>query len=302
MRVKQFIRLVGITTLLVALYTTSTEAFAESDVTNTLSPIELQRERIVQSNPKELDLADPENEASDVDSLSAPDIPELVTDRPDFTEAGVVVPKGSLQVEKGFTYENGGDGTRTFNAPELLLRAGLTKRAELRLGLPQFFQLRGSEHASGLGDLYLGSKIQLGPLRGFEVAAIPALNLPVGAERISSDGVDPELKMVWSHDLGEKWSLSGMFAFYWPTEADRHNFTWQPTLSLARSLTERLAMFTEYAGEFPNRGGDVHILHQGFTYAITPQQQLDIHYGAGLSKASPDYFIAAGYTFRLGGR
>jgi hypothetical protein len=35
--------------------------------------------------------------------LHAQQTAPIVTDRPDVTEAGVVVPKGSLQVENGFT-------------------------------------------------------------------------------------------------------------------------------------------------------------------------------------------------------
>jgi hypothetical protein len=36
---------------------------------------------------------------------------DLGADRPDFTEAATVVPRGSLQLELGGTRERGGDGT-----------------------------------------------------------------------------------------------------------------------------------------------------------------------------------------------
>jgi hypothetical protein len=35
--------------------------------------------------------------------------PEIVTDRPDITESGIVVPKGSLQAENGLTLTNDHD-------------------------------------------------------------------------------------------------------------------------------------------------------------------------------------------------
>ncbi len=50
--------------------------------------------------------------------------PELVTDRPDFTESAVVVPLGSLQAEAGATLDRASDGVRTLAGPELLLRWG----------------------------------------------------------------------------------------------------------------------------------------------------------------------------------
>src|SRR5688500_373298 len=60
----------------------------------------------------------------------------LVTDRPDFTESAVTVP-GGVQVEAGATYagEAGADGT---TVGEVLVRAALTPRAELRVGVPSY--------------------------------------------------------------------------------------------------------------------------------------------------------------------
>jgi hypothetical protein len=225
--------------------------------------------------------------------------PELITDRPDFTESSVVVPRGSLQLESGFTWEDDPDGAEIFNLPELLLRWGVLERTELRLGLPQYFRVRGAGRTDGFGDTYLGLKHQLGPWRGWDFAIIPAVSLPTGARAFTSDAVDPEVKLTWARDLAERWSLSGMFAFYWPTEGERRNFTWQNTLSLAYSLGERWGTFLEYANAFPKRGGDQHLLHHGYTYAVTQTSQLDMHFGFGLSDAAPDFFIGAGYSHRF---
>src|SRR5689334_1613128 len=63
--------------------------------------------------------------------------PELVTDRPDFTESSEVVGRGVLQVESGMTFEGDrqdGDRARAISAPQLLVRVGVTPRFELRFG------------------------------------------------------------------------------------------------------------------------------------------------------------------------
>ena len=52
------------------------------------------------------------------------EVAELVTDRPDFTESGIVVPVGSLQFEAGFTWESNAGDVRSFSGPELLVRWG----------------------------------------------------------------------------------------------------------------------------------------------------------------------------------
>src|SRR5690349_12753983 len=65
------------------------------------------------------------------------EVPELVTDRPDFTESSEVIGKGGFQFESGLSFEADGhdqDRARAFSAPAALMRIGLGYRTELRLG------------------------------------------------------------------------------------------------------------------------------------------------------------------------
>lgn len=226
--------------------------------------------------------------------------PELITDRPDFTESSVVVPRGSVQLESGFTYEKGPGGFRSFNAPELLSRWGVGRKWELRLGMPDYFRIRGSERASGFGDLLLGFKRQLGPLRGgLGASLIAGASFPTGARALSSNRVDPEAALTWATDLSERSSLSGMFGFGFPTEDGERRFIFQATVSWGRSLGGNWGAFLEYAGQFPSAGGDIHVIHHGYTYLLTSDSQLDLHFGFGLSRAAPDFFVGAGYSVRL---
>ena len=64
-------------------------------------------------------------------------IPEIVTDRPDVTEAATVVPRGSLQFENGFTWTREA-GKSSIDLSQTLMRYGLTPRWELRLEVPDF--------------------------------------------------------------------------------------------------------------------------------------------------------------------
>ena len=41
------------------------------------------------------------------------------------------------------------------------------------------------------------------------------------------------------------------------------------------------------------------MLHHGYTYAITPTSQADVHLGFGLSPAAPDFFLGGGYSIRF---
>src|SRR5438874_11009192 len=89
---------------------------------------------------------------------------EIVTDRPDITESAIVVPKGSLQVRNGFTWASDRHLT-LLNLCQSLVRAGADESIELRLSLPSHSEtLFGNGKQSGLSDISIGLKRQLGPL------------------------------------------------------------------------------------------------------------------------------------------
>jgi hypothetical protein len=60
-------------------------------------------------------------------------VPELVTDRPDFTESSFAIAKGWFQLESGLSFEGDGPDARAFTAPAALVRIGLGFNTELRL-------------------------------------------------------------------------------------------------------------------------------------------------------------------------
>jgi hypothetical protein len=222
----------------------------------------------------------------------------ISTDRPAIAASSIVVPKGSFQAENGLLISNE-QGQRTFDGPETSVRFGAASNTELRFSAPDYFR----DGASGFGDVTIGVKRQLGPTRGgFDVSVIVFLNIPTGADAVSSHGYDPGLQLPWSRKLSTNWSAAGQLALYWPTQVDTRdarNLTGESTFLLDRQLTKPSDVFIEYAGDFPQRGGPRHLVHFGVAYKISPRRQVDIHYGIGLSSAAVDHFIGIGYSFRL---
>jgi hypothetical protein len=228
-----------------------------------------------------------------------PDKDPIVTDRPDFTEGGTVVPKGSVQVENGFGWTTD-HGTRTLDLGESLLRVGVSRSTELRLVMPSFLSAYGGEGGRGFGDVSVGVKRQLGPLKGgFDLALILAITLPTGTESESSHGFDPFVKLAFSRELGRGWSIGGMFSTFSYTEDRRRRYLWEPTFVIARELTETWDVFAEYAGDYPTHAASRQQLHLGTAYRLTPHHVIDFHAGFGLTNATPQHFIAGGYSFRF---
>lgn len=225
--------------------------------------------------------------------------PAIVTDRPDVTESSIVIPKASIQFENGITWTMNPDKVIDFS--ETLLRVGLLNRTELRLVLPNYVaDITRSSAPSGFGDIAIGAKQQLGPLPGhFDLSVIVGMGLPTSAAQISSRGFDPFVKFPWSKDLSKGWSIAGMQSFFWNTQGGKRNPTLEATFNLERELTESWNLFAEYAGDFPHIGGSQQIAHFGTAYRITPNQQIDFHFGFGLSPSSSGHFFAVGYSIRL---
>jgi hypothetical protein len=233
-------------------------------------------------------------------SQPPPKEPEIVTDRPDITESSFVVPKGSLQGENGITWTND-HGQHAFGVSETLLRLGVASRTELRLAVPNYlFGLSGETAPSGFADLSVGVKQQLGPLPGgFDLAVIIALGFPTGEDRVSSHGYDPFVKIPWSKELKDGWSIGGMQSIFWNTEDGRRNRVWEPTFYIEREIRKPWDVFAEYGGDYKQRGGSKQVIHFGTAYRITTKHQVDFHFGFGLNHDTPNRFFAAGYSFRV---
>jgi Putative MetA-pathway of phenol degradation len=229
----------------------------------------------------------------------------ISTDRPQITSSSIVVPCGSLQFENGFQETNAG-GEQTYDLPETSIRFGIARETELRYMVPDYYWnfAAASGAATGLGDMSLEFKQQLGPVKGFDVSIVPSVSFPTGANAISSHGYNPMVQLPWSRGLSKNWTVAGMFSMAWPTQAvasggTKRNATGQGSVYFDRQLTSPWDAWVEYSGSFPQRGGPQNIIDFGTSYKVTPHQQLDFHAGFGLSSAAPDHFIGFGYSVRF---
>jgi hypothetical protein len=245
-------------------------------------------------------------------ATAARDVPELVTDRPDFTESSQVVGAGVLQIESGTTFERDRDaGVRngTLSTPQLL-RLGVSPRLEFRLasdGLLSESATFATQHqrTTGGADTEAGIKYTLTrtPLSGFDLAVIAALSLPTGADGLSSGGYDPGVKFTWAHDLPRGFGLSGNFNFASITAADndtpgdRREFERSISLSLGHGLGDQWGAYWETYG-FASGDGCACTFNTGVTRALGRHMQVDVAVGRGLTSSAPDWFAGVGFSIR----
>lgn len=240
-----------------------------------------------------------------------PDLSEpLVTDRPDFTEASSTVGLGVAQLEIGYTYAFDDDGTTRTSAhsyPEPLLRVGLLANwLELRIGWNYAGESSGGLDTSGAEDLYLGFKVGLTPQEGIlpEMALIPQMFVPTGADNFSSDEVLPGVNWIYGWSVNDWLGTAGSTQFNRAIDGGtgRAYTEWAQSWTIAASLTERLGTYSEWFAFFPHSSDTAQVEHYyngGFTYLLGDNVQWDIRGGVGLNDAADDYFVGTGLSIRF---
>ena len=231
------------------------------------------------------------------------ELPEMVTDRPDFTEATDVVGKGVVQMENGFTQERSRGGT-SISGPELLMRIGLTKCLEIRIGGDGFLSQRslGAARISGYSDVELAAKIVVfneGRHRP-ALSLIPLLSLPLGSPDFSSGDYDPGLKVALGKDLPKGFSLGGNVNVSSLTTPDGRFLQTAFSASLGHGLRRGFRGYWEIFGLTPwqNAGSAAWLANAGVTHSIGKHAQIDARAGKRLTDVGPDWFWGFGMAFR----
>jgi len=238
------------------------------------------------------------------EAQSSATVPELVTDRPDFTESSEVVGHRVVQVETGLTFEQDDPATRQVTAPQMLVRVGVGSRFELRFAGDGFISQSqktpaGWARTSGGSDFELGAKYKFldADRAGLDMSVIPFLSLPTASDGFSSNGVDPGFKLTAARDLPHGFGLSGNFnAAHVTTELGR---IWERevSVSLGHELAGPFGAYWEAFGTLVGGGCDCTV-NTGVALAIGGNSQVDVEVGRGVSGQAQDWFVGVGFAVR----
>jgi len=252
---------------------------------------------------------------------------QINTDRPTFTPANTVVPRGRLQFESGFTFNREQTGTTKSNVydfPELAVRYGLMDRVEFRtfwLGqtYTQVQTRTGGPWRNGVGgpsDMEVGFKWQLfaGDTERKWIpttALITSIYAPTGGTSyLSSQTVEPYINLIYGWSPTKKLTLSGSTGYLNMRQlidsgSGRGFDSFQrfhQSLVAFYSVTERTTLFYEwYIFTFTNAADNrpLNFMDGGLLYHPTPNTQLDLRAGFGLSGRPDDFFTGVGFSVRF---
>jgi Putative MetA-pathway of phenol degradation len=231
------------------------------------------------------------------------DIWPIVTSRPSVTDAATTVPLGSLQVESGTTHTWLAGNQRTWTLPETSARLGVGKNTELRFSAPLLTSRRdeGLDVSSQqFGDLAVGFAQHWKTPGNVDVALIPMLSIPSGANSFSSQGLDPDIRLTAAKAVSSKLILSSQLGARINTHASAAaDVLITPTAIAYYQVTPALCSFWEVAAFIPPQGRTQLLAQTGLLYVIKKRHQLDIRLGVGLNEASPNVLLGFGYAFRV---
>ncbi|GAB5398494.1 MAG: hypothetical protein Aureis2KO_00790 [Aureisphaera sp.] len=234
--------------------------------------------------------------------------PELITDRPDATEAPSTVPLGSLQIETGAFYtsfEKDNVKQEVLGYNTTLLRYGLLENFELRLGW-NFEEGRTSiggnkldDVQSGFSPLLAGMKVNITQEEGWlpTIGLIGHVFLPLSASsdyRPETTGAD--FRFSFDHTLSESSSIAYNIGAQWGNDSPEIAYIY--TLAYGYSISDRFGLYAEVYGDFPEDNKANHLWDAGLTYLVKNNLQLDATVGTSFTEGQ-DLLLSVGASYRI---
>lgn len=232
--------------------------------------------------------------------ILAQELESIQTDRPDLTESAFTIPTGYFQLETGLMKIHI-NSTDILNVhPTLLFKYGLSHNFELRLITDLVTSKSNGSSETQFLPVLVGVKIGIIEEKGFipKTSFIGHLKIPTGGEgELASTYFAPSFRFTMQHTLSDKISLGYNLGTEWSGITAEPVFIY--TLTSAISLTKVLGAYLEIFGYAPQFNRAEHSIDGGFTYLIKNDYLFDISFGAGLTDNAPDYFLSAGFSFRI---
>jgi hypothetical protein len=230
---------------------------------------------------------------------------EITTERPNETLSPETVSKNIFQTEIGFRKTRDNAQDKVWQNPDVLLRYGLLNRLELRLESTVENQKLFSEgkFRNGLRPLELGLKVNFFETKNeaFTSAIVGQVGIPTFATSAhKTDRAYHRVRLLFENKISDKFKLNYNVGSEWDSQEQEQN--WVYTFAPELDITDRWETFIEVFGFAKKGKSPEEIVDAGFAYLLSKNTKVDVSGGVGLNSESPHYFVAAGFSFRVGGK
>jgi hypothetical protein len=239
----------------------------------------------------------------------------ISTDRPTQSASAFLVPKGTLQIETGFFrlsenlgfvgVQNAKFETIVFNSTQI--RYGISDRVELRFSQELIkSRIKQGGNVTDESNLELiptsiGARIHLFDMNdrgGPQTSLLMNIGGPVFSDIPTGTTFDFRFNMQnnLSESLALAYNIGGVFADEFNT------FSGLATVMLGYTTSEKVSLFAELYMNFPDFADAFLQTDFGLLYIVSPNVQLDVFAGVGISEFTPDSLFGAGLSLRIPGK
>ena len=232
---------------------------------------------------------------------------EMQTDRPDKTDSPFTIDAGHLQVESSlldYLHDNAAQQT-SLGITEL--RLGILNQLELSLFVDCYIhEINGpSDHRSGYGDTWIGSKINFwGNNEGkTAMGLITFLKLPTNQDDLGNHSIEGYIGLPIDFKLPHGFDLpfESVIAFNRNAFADGYHAEFANSAALHHDLLKNVDGFVEL---WTNVSTEEHTSWQatfdfGVQWTVVKNVAIDVDAFIGLTDSAPDYELLVGLSFRL---
>ena len=224
----------------------------------------------------------------------------ISSDRPDYADDVSTAPVGVLQVESGYRYSRV-TTEKQHTLGEWMLRTGLSKRCDIRLGLNSYLH----DGVSGWGDGSLDVRFRL--LRpgddekpgSFSLTLITGTSLPTGSRQFSARRLQPAVMLTSALTLNGRAMLAPFVNYSLQSSPEGQFSEFSAGSSFICDLGKTLSWYLEGYSTVTEAGfgQDKGFAGSGFLWLVRDNLQLDVHAVTALNGPSPDYSVGAGLSF-----
>ncbi|MDP3704814.1 MAG: transporter, partial [Legionellaceae bacterium] len=229
-----------------------------------------------------------------------------LVDRPTAADSPCVVPLRDALVEMGTQYQKLLSQGHLQNFPETELRIGLPQNSEFFVLLPNY--IHASIPSSGFASTSFGIKHEIAFTNRWIISIEGFLTPPSGSYYYGNQGIESILDGIFSYNINDKLSLTGMLGVSTQTLVTSANLSERfsslnPDVLLTWTLQDNIQLFAEIYGQSktgPTTGVGYNT-DAGITYLVTKNMTMDLEFGHNLQGVLGDFeqYIGAGFAIKF---
>jgi hypothetical protein len=240
---------------------------------------------------------------------------EMATDRPDKTESAYSVDAGHYQIEMdllSYAYDRSADETQEALAiAPINLKIGILNNVDLQVIAESYNMQRTTDRAansstrlSGFGDLLLRCKTNLWGNDGGPTAlsVMPFVKLPTNQHGLGNGAVEGGIIFPFALELPADWGFGAQAELDYLEDSSSSDYHQEfiNTVTISHDIVGKLGGYVElFSNVSTERGAKwIATLDFGFTFALTPDIQLDAGMNFGLTSAADDLNPFVGLSLR----